>query len=208
MRSFLVKYRTTERVLEIGGGRVKGNHSYDDLFPNRHAYDIDPERLPDTVGDAHILPFGNSSFSSILCTEVLEHLHTPHQAISEMYRVLQPGGILILTTRFVFPLHDVPNDFYRYTKYGLSYLFKDWMIIEMIPETETFSGIAALVQRVGFQTRVRGGRVTKILIYALAWALDHLNWIIIEEFGDIKKKNKDETIITSGYYCVFRKEIS
>lgn len=205
LRPFLERYATTEIVLEIGGGRVTSNHSYEDLYPNRHTFDIDPERKPDTVGDAHKLPFGDASFNYILCTEVLEHLHTPQQAIGEMYRVLKPGGSLILTTRFVFPIHDAPHDYYRYTKYGLEHLFKEWSIEELIPETETFSGVGALIQRIGFQTSLKGGKFTKLLIYGLAFILDNLNWLIKEEFGDIGKKRKEETIITTGYYAVFKK---
>lgn len=39
-----------------------------------------------------------------------------------MNRVLKPGGCLILTSPQVWGLHEEPNDFYRYTRYGLAYL--------------------------------------------------------------------------------------
>ena len=200
LRPFLERYASDKVVLEIGGGRLSTNHSYQDLFPNRHTYDIDPTRLPDTVGDAHTLTFPDDSFEFILCTEVLEHLHTPYQAISEMRRVLKPGGTLILTTRFVFPIHDAPHDYYRYTKYGLRHLFKDWEIIELTAETKTMSAVGALIQRIGFQTDLRGGKFSKAVLYGLAWAFDHFNGLLIKEYGDIKKKEPDEDIITTGYY--------
>jgi ubiquinone/menaquinone biosynthesis C-methylase UbiE len=205
LRPFLEKYATKEIILEIGGGNTKNNHSYSDLFPNRHTVDIDPTRLPDTVGDAHELPFDDKSFNYILCTEVLEHLHTPQQAISQMFRVLKPGGILILTTRFVFPLHDTPNDYFRYTKYGLMHLFKDWEIVELSPETSTMSTIGALLQRIGFQTKLRGGKFTKILVYSLAKIFTLLDKMIKEEYGDITKKRQESTILTTGYYIVVKK---
>ncbi len=206
LRPFLEKYATDKVVLEIGGGRVSTNHSYEDLFPNRHTYDLDPKRLPDTVGDAHDLQFGNDSFDCVLCTEVLEHLHTPQKAIDEMKRVLRPGGTLILTTRFVFPIHDAPHDYFRYTKYGLQHLFRDWEMIELIPETKTMSAIGALIQRVGFQSDVKGGKLSKAMLYGLAWIFDHLNSLVKSEYGDIKKESLETDIITTGYYMVAKKK--
>ena len=206
LRPFLEKYATNKIVLEIGGGRLSTNHSYEDLFPNRHTYDLDPKRLPDTVGDAHSLSFEDNVFECIICTEVLEHLHTPHQAIAEMKRVLKPGGTLILTTRFVFPIHDAPHDYFRYTKYGLQHLFRDWEMIELTPETHTMSAVGAIIQRVGFQTKVRGGKLTKMALYSLAWLFDHLDGMIMTEYGDIKKQIKEKDIITTGYYLVVKKK--
>lgn len=205
LRPFLERYASDKVVLEIGGGRLSTNHSYEDLFPHRHTYDIDPKRLPDTVGDAHSLSFDDNSFEFILCTEVLEHLHTPQQAIAEMKRVLQPGGTLILTTRFVFPIHDAPQDYFRYTKYGLQYLFQDWEMIELIPETQTMSAIGALMQRVGFQANMRGGKLSKAVLYGLAWIFDHLNGLLLNEYGDIKKESIEKDIITTGYYMAVKK---
>jgi SAM-dependent methyltransferase len=205
LRPFLQMYATSAKVLEIGGGRVRSNHSYEDLFPNRHTYDIDPKRQPDTVGDAHVLPFPDGLFEFILCTEVLEHLHTPHKAIDEMGRVLKSGGTLILTTRFVFPIHDAPHDYYRYTEYGLRHLFRDWKIIEINAETESFSAIGALIQRLGFQSDLKGGKLTKASLYSLAWLFDRLNSLLKKEYGDIQKQSVTKNNFTTGYYLVAKK---
>lgn len=200
MRSFLERHRTSDNVLEIGGGRAGGYHTFGDLFPNRHTFDIDSKAKPDTLGDVHELPFGDSLYDYILCTEVLEHLHSPWIAISEMKRVLKPGGKLILTTRFIFPIHEAPHDYYRYTEYGLKHLFKDWNIRELQAETESFSAVGALMQRLGFQSKVRGGKLTKMCLYMLAWIFDHLNWLLVKEYGDIRKDVVQRNIITTGYY--------
>jgi SAM-dependent methyltransferase len=205
LRPFLERYARSTQVLEIGGGKVETNHSYEDLFPNRFTIDIDPARKPDVVGDVHALPFADNSYDFILCTEVLEHLHAPHVAISEMDRVLRSGGTLVLTTRFVFPIHDAPHDYYRYTKYGLQYLFRDWDIIELKEETETLSAIGALLQRVGFQTDVRGGKCTKLFLYGLAFLLDKSNALIKNQYGDIRKSAKEHIIMTTGYYVAAKK---
>lgn len=205
LRPFLERYSTDKVVLEIGGGRVSTNHSYEDLFPHRHTYDIDPLRKPDTVGDAHSLAFDDESFEVILCTEVLEHLHTPQKAIDEMRRVLKTDGILILTTRFVFPIHDAPHDYYRYTEYGLRHLFKDWNLLELTAETASFSAVGALMQRLGFQTDLKGGKFSKVCLYSLAWIFDRLNFLIKKEYGDIRKLSLTKNNFTTGYYLVARK---
>lgn len=202
LRPFLEQYRTEKQVLDIGGGRVDTNHTYQDLFPDRVTVDIDPERKPDVVGDVHELPFEESSFPYIVCTEVLEHLHSPECAIAEMQRVLKPGGTLILTTRFVYPLHDVPHDYFRFTKYGLQHLFRDWDVVALQPETTTLGTIGALLQRVGFQTDVQGGKFTKAILYSLAWLFDRLSGIVTKEYGDIGKTSSETTVMTTGYYLV------
>ena len=119
-----------------------------------------------------------------------------------MYRVLKPGGQLILTTRFVYPLHDVPHDYFRYTKYGLQHLFRNWHIKEIHPETGTFSALAALTQRIGFQTRLRGGKFSKLCVYTLAYLLDRMNGLILNEYGNIQKTSPEDHIMATGYYVI------
>lgn len=60
----------------------------------------------------------------VVMTEVLEHLKNPQQAISEVHRILKSSGKLILTTPMVWPAHNPPNDFYRYTRYSLENFLK------------------------------------------------------------------------------------
>ena len=206
LEGFLAQHATEELVLDIGSGRAQGTHGYDTYFPNRHTLNIDPDRQPETVGDVHALPFDDGSYTTVLCTEVLEHCHTPQLAIAEMGRVLTSGGVLILTTRFVYPLHDIPQDYFRYTKYGLQHLFKGWDIVELTSETKTFSALAALTQRVGFQTELRGGKFTKLCIYMFAFFLKQLDWLLKKEYGDIGRSEPDTCILSTGYYVVARKK--
>lgn len=119
IRAFLEKYKTTELVLDVGSGGADQHV----LFPNRTTIDVDPARNPEIVGDAQEMPFADATYNTILCTEVLEHIPDPQKAVDEMYRVLKPGGTLILTTRFLFPVHDAPGDYWRFTPYGLQALF-------------------------------------------------------------------------------------
>ncbi len=89
----------------------------------------------DLVGTAYDIPAESDSFDTVICTDVLEHLEEPQLAIAEAYRVLKPGGNAIYTTPLFWHLHEQPRDFYRYTEFGLKYLFEKnkFEIIRIVP---------------------------------------------------------------------------
>lgn len=73
---------------------------------------------PDAYGDAARIPFLDGTFDAVFLFDVLEHLPRPAQALEEVFRVLRPGGLLLMNTPFMYPLHDEPRDFRRWTRYG------------------------------------------------------------------------------------------
>jgi len=79
---------------------------------------------PDAVWDGTIIPYPDGSFDVVFATEVFEHVHDLEHALCEIYRVLKQGGILFFTIPYVWPLHEVPNDEYRYTPFALEQIFK------------------------------------------------------------------------------------
>ncbi len=74
---------------------------------------------PHTFGDAHKLPFPDGSFDTVVLLEVLEHLPDPCGALEEARRVLVHGGRILVSTPFLYPIHDAPMDYRRWTRYGL-----------------------------------------------------------------------------------------
>lgn len=64
----------------------------------------------------------DETFDYIICTQVLEHLHSPKEAFSQFNRILKKGGKLFLTTHLCFEEHMQPFDYYRFTRYGLRHL--------------------------------------------------------------------------------------
>ncbi len=78
----------------------------------------------DRFGTAYDIPAEDGEFDSALCTAVLEHLEEPETALRECFRVLKPGGVAIYSVPFIWHLHEEPRDFYRFSKYGLKYLFE------------------------------------------------------------------------------------
>lgn len=78
----------------------------------------------DLIGTAYAIPAPDGSFDSAICTAVLEHLEEPERALRECFRVLKPNGTAIYTVPFIWHLHEEPRDFFRFSKYGLQYLFQ------------------------------------------------------------------------------------
>lgn len=79
---------------------------------------------PDLFGDAHRLPLGSMSTDTVLLLDVMEHLRSPDEALAEIIRVLKPRGKLILQVPFLYPIHDAPLDFQRWTRHGLETLLQ------------------------------------------------------------------------------------
>lgn len=74
--------------------------------------------IPDVFGDACRLPFADNVFDAVACFEVLEHVQDPESALAEISRVLKPGGYAVLSMPFLYPMHDAPHDYQRWTEYG------------------------------------------------------------------------------------------
>jgi SAM-dependent methyltransferase len=140
--------------------------------------DVSAERYPDVVADICTYE-PDQKLDCIVLAEVLEHIPEPHQAINNINEMLNEGGKLILTTPFLYPLHDRPHDYFRYTKFGLAYLlrdFEDVQIIERSGWAETIAVIQARLLRE--KTNARFARLllgaVAIITYPLATFLSRL----------------------------------
>jgi SAM-dependent methyltransferase len=78
----------------------------------------------DVLGDLHRLPFASATFEACLNIVTLEHVREPACVLAELARVLTPGGRLLLVVPHEWEVHQVPHDYYRYTRYGVAYLLE------------------------------------------------------------------------------------
>lgn len=94
--------------------------------------DVDNIAYPNVsvVADAAHLPFKNFSVDAVISESLLEHMARPEEAISEIKRILKPGGLIYILTPFILGFHSSPNDFYRWTVPGLTELFNDFEKID------------------------------------------------------------------------------
>lgn len=140
-------------VLNIGSGGPIAEIVKEGL--SRHSQivllslDIAANRRPDINSDAVYLPLPDNTFDCVVCAEVLEHIHQPSLCIEQIKRVLKPAGVLLLSTRFIYPLHDRPFDYFRFTKYGLSHLLQqaDFYPISISEQHNWLETIAVLFVR-------------------------------------------------------------
>ena len=118
---------STGRTLDVGAGRQSAR---DEFGGDRQYIALDfyetSTRLykspPDVYGDGQALPFTDGSLDTVLLLDVLEHIPDPNRCVREIARVLKPGGRILVKVPFLYPLHDVPFDFQRWTRYGLTTL--------------------------------------------------------------------------------------
>ena len=174
-------------VLDLGSAESP----YASLIGRRLSVDIRPFPGIKILADAGNLPFKDSSFSSVLCTELLEHILRPGKVVSEIHRILRPGGILIVTVPFLYPLHRDPRDFHRFTEDGLRALLHDFWILKVLPQGRIFT-LLGLMVHVEAET------------YRLPLPLKLCVWLIahVISFFDVFML---DTGWTSGYLAVCRK---
>lgn len=75
---------------------------------------------PDLFADAQQLPLQDNSVDHVLLLDVLEHLPDPEKCLAEVHRILKQDGTFTLQVPFLYPIHDAPLDFHRWTSHGLN----------------------------------------------------------------------------------------
>ena len=108
------------KVLNAGAGWRDVSHLVDGELVNQDiTWPGDRRTNIDIFSPLHHIPVESDYFDAILCIAVMEHVENPEEVVPELYRVLKPGGHLILEVPFLQPEHKVPTDFQRYTRDGL-----------------------------------------------------------------------------------------
>jgi SAM-dependent methyltransferase len=111
-----------------------GNKPYEGLFHKVSNYvglDLEPmekrvrTNKADYYFDGKVIPFPDSTFDAILCSEVLEHVFDVRLTLNEFSRVMKQDGRLFLTVPFMFGEHESPFDFGRYTSFGITHLLSE-----------------------------------------------------------------------------------
>lgn len=132
--------------------------------------------LPDIFADAGNLPVPDQSIDVVLLLEVLEHLPDDRKALDEIRRVMKSGGKLYLSVPFIYPVHDAPADFRRYTIFGL----------------------VARLENSGFDVVKRISHGNSIVT-----TLHQINMVLLEISRDIYKKNHPAGFITAALFYPF-----
>ncbi|MCD4706706.1 MAG: methyltransferase domain-containing protein [Candidatus Sabulitectum sp.] len=109
-----------EPIYEFGSLQVPGQVGFADLRPlfgNREYAGCDMQEGPgvDKVLNLHSIDLPSESVGEVLCFDTLEHVEYPRKALDEIYRILKPDGIAVISSVMNFPIHDYPYDYWRFT---------------------------------------------------------------------------------------------
>jgi SAM-dependent methyltransferase len=104
----------------------------------------------DVFGDAAAIPFRTDSVDTVLSIAVLEHVEDPDRVVGEIARVVRPGGLIMMTTPFVFPVHATA-DYFRFSAAGTALLMGR-------------HGIEVLEQ-----PRLTAGGLTLVILFNILW---------------------------------------
>jgi len=127
-------------LLDVGCGDMRAEHWFRGHVARYWGVDLTESRFligrrPAAFARAEQLPFRPGSFDTVLGMSMLTYLPEPIRMIEEAHRVMRPGGTLILEFTQVAALHDEPHDYFRFTRYGATYLLDraGFEVIELIP---------------------------------------------------------------------------
>lgn len=168
--------RLSGRVLDVGAG-AQPYRKYIRRECEYISMELADGQGTDMVGSVLDIPVSNDTFGGVICTEVIEHVMDPASAIREIYRVSKPGSLLYLTAPMSWGLHYEPNDYYRFTKYGLIAILEQggYRVLETRQIGGVFTMTAArlsdtlvsLLYRIGFPLRYVVGKRWRISILSL-----------------------------------------
>ena len=166
---------------------------------NSFPQDIDGKRNPDQILDICDDNFSENiktKPSLICCFEVLEHTKDPNKAIKNIYKTLNKGDYFLASTPFNFHLHDEPNDFFRFTYFGLEMLLKNFSEVKIKKRNgwleSIFVNIIRLEKEKNFLSKIIGKAF--ILFYFILLPLI----LLIQKIASSEK-------LTTGYYIEAKK---
>ena len=107
-------------IFEFGSYQVEGQVEYADLrklFSGKEYVGCDMRPGPgvDRVEDVSAIKLPDASAGTVLCIETFEHVFEVRRAFDEVYRILKPGGLFVITSPLNFRIHGYPDDYWRMT---------------------------------------------------------------------------------------------
>lgn len=159
---------------------------------------------PDVVADLNkAFPIGSDVADTIVSLSVIEHLCEPANFLSECYRILKPGGHLLLQVPWQWWIHEAPYDFYRFTPYGLKYLLEKAGFQGVTVEAQSGFCTTLVLKFNYFTCRfIRGPKLLKALIFAVLWPVWQMGQVLAPY---LDKLDRSWELESCGFYVVAKK---
>ena len=123
-------FKSSDLILDAGCGENPYYHK--GIKGKIVCADIRQTKKTHFIANAMSLPVKKEKFDGIININSLYYYEDPSAAIMEFSRILKKNGKLVLMVPFIYPIHDAPDDKYRFTKYGIIELLKDGFEIKNI----------------------------------------------------------------------------
>lgn len=155
------------RTLDAGAGHMQFRTLILRYASSYESFDIEARTgSVDHLGDIQDMTgIPNDQYDTVFCNQVIEHLPFPDKALHELFRILKPGGTLILAAPHLSRYHEEPHDYFRYTGYGFTSLLERAGFREI--RIFTSGGIFCFLAH----------QISTILL-ALFWGIPLLKWIV------------------------------
>jgi len=149
------------------------------------------------------IPIESEVADTVVSLSVMEHLCEPQTMISEAFRILKTGGTMVLQVPWQWQIHEAPFDYYRYTQYGLSYIFEKAGFVDVKIQAQAGFFTMWLMKINYFTLRlIRGGRFLRWILKSLLRPFWYLNQIAAPY---LDKLDKCWPMEASGYFVTARK---
>lgn len=144
------------------------------------------------------LPIESEVADTIVSLSVMEHLCEPQIMLNEAFRILKAGGGIVLQVPWQWWVHEAPYDFFRYTPYGLKYMFEKAGFVEVVVEPQSGFFTMWILKMNYFSLRfIRGPRSLRWLIKAMLLPI----WYFCQKAAPLLDKlDRDWAAETSGYF--------
>ncbi len=152
------------------------------------------------------MPIQDAVADTVLSLSVLEHLCEPKVMLGEAFRILKPGGNLVLHVPWQWWIHEAPFDFYRYTPYGLRHLMESagFTNIKITPESGFFSMLTMKLNYFSLRL-IRGPRLVRLFLrglFGVAWYLGQRAAPILDRL------DRDWALESTGYFVTASKPMA
>jgi SAM-dependent methyltransferase len=189
-----IKSYAKGELLDIGCGNKPYTSFFEGMISSYIGTDIiqSNRQLVDIICSATKIPLPDNNKDTVFCTQVIEHVADHDGLLVEAFRILKPGGHLILSGPMCWEHHEVPYDYFRFTKYGFEYLLKarGFTDIVIISNGGKWATVGQIFQN-SLRSSFKGKRRFSSILLKVIYTIFRIKWIINLFFSWLDSFDKD-----------------
>jgi len=149
------------------------------------------------------LPVESEIADTIVSLSVLEHLCEPQLMLNEAFRILKGDSAIVLQVPWQWWIHEAPYDFFRYTPYGLEFLFERAGFVDIKVEAQAGFFTTIILKWNYFSCRfIKGPRLVRVLLRAVFSVF----WYVGQKLAPLLDKlDRNWALESPGYFVTARK---